>query len=158
MIKLLAWGFALVSSLTAQSDWSGSWKGSNLSLTIQAKGENAYAGTITMDGQSLPFTAQAASPDKLEGSFTAEGTKFPITITRGGGNHLTLSSEGTNYLLAPVAAPGAPRPRNPLGGGSGGGTPAPSAPPSIVGDWQGPQGLVRFTADGGMVIAGQNYR
>lgn len=164
-MKLLVLTLALVLALAAQSsDWSGSWKGANLQLTIQAKGGSAYAGTIALEGQNLPFTAQV-NGDKLEGTFTAEGTKFPFTITRGGGNYLSLVSEGTTYLLAPVAGSTPARPRNPLGGGSSGGAAVPPAdnPPvassnSIVGDWQGPQGVVRFSADGTVVIAGQNYR
>lgn len=144
--------------VVGQGDWNGSWKGANnLQVTIQAKGAAGFAGTIVLDGQSLPFTAQAAGPEKLEGSFTAEGAKFPFTLTRGGGNHLTLASDGTTYLLAPVGnAAGAARPRNPLGGG--GAPPAPGSSNSIVGDWQGPQGPVRFTADGQMMLAGQSYR
>ena len=144
-MKTLAFLF-LALTLAGQSDWSGSWKGAELTLTIQGKGP-AYGGTITLEGRALQFTAQA-SGDRLEGSFTVEGAKFPFTVTRAGGGHVKLVSDGSEYLLAPANAP-----RNPLAGM------APSAAGnSIIGDWQGPQGPVRFGADLALVLAGQNYR
>ena len=141
-MKTLVFLFLAALTLVGQSDWSGSWKGAELTLTIQAKGGPVYGGTITLEGRALPFTAQA-SGDRLEGSFTVEGAKFPFTVVRTGGGHLKLVSDGAEYVLTPTSAA-----RNPLAGAGN----------SIVGDWQGPQGPVRFGADGTLVLAGQNYR
>ncbi len=135
---------AAAAALMAQSEWSGSWKGANIELAVQPVGLGAYKGTLVFEGKSFPISAKAYA-DKLNGTFAVDGTSFAFSVERGGDGHVTLSSEGTRYLLAPAA-------RNPLRGGGGG------AAPSLVGEWQGPQGVVRFDANGGVFFGGQNYR
>jgi len=46
----------------------------------------------------------------------------------------------------------------PAGKAAASASPAPKESTSVVGDWQGPKGLVRFAADGSMVMQGEKYR
>jgi len=144
MRKILAFLFA-TTALLAQNEWTGSWKGGNIELTVQTVGLGAYKGTLVFEGKSFPISAKAYA-EKLNGTFMVDGTGFPFTVEREGGGHVALTSDGTRYVLAPVA-------RNPLSAGG-------AAPPQngLVGDWQGPQGVVRFDANGGVFFGGQNYR
>lgn len=151
MRKILACLFAMA-ALLAQNEWSGSWKGANIELTVQPAGLGAYRGTLVFEGKSFPVSAKAFA-EKLDGTFTVDGTGFPFTVEREGGGHVALTSDGTRYLLAPVN--NRPAARNPL---SGGAAAAPVANQSgLTGDWQGPQGVVRFDANGGVFFGGQNY-
>lgn len=133
-------------ALLAQNDWTGSWKGANLQLIVQPVGLGAYKGTLVIEGKSFPISAKAYA-EKLSGTFAVDGTSFPFTVEREGGGHVALTSDGTRYVLAPAT-------RNPLSGG--GGAAAPQG--GLAGEWQGPQGLVRFDANGGVFFGGQNYR
>jgi hypothetical protein len=135
-------------ALFAQGDWVGSWKGANIELTVQPAGVGAYKGTLVFEGKSFPITAKA-SDDKLNGTFAVDGANFAFSVERGGDGHVTLISDGTRYVLAPAT-------RNPLSGGSTAAAPPP--PTGLAGDWQGPQGVVRFDNNGGVFFGGQNYR
>lgn len=139
---------ASAAALLAQGEWNGSWKGANIELNVQPVGLGAYKGTLVFEGKSFPLSAKAYA-DKLNGAFTVEGTSFPFTVERESNGHVALTSDGTRYLLAPTT-------RNPLSGGAS--AAAAPAQNGFVGEWQGPQGVVRFDANGGVFFGGQNYR
>ena len=145
----LAVAAALAATLLAQTDWTGSWKNAEMQLTLH-RTPDGHKGTILFGGRSLPLTATPAG-DRLQGTFTADGARFSFALERSPQGAVTLTSDGTPYLLDPVPSSTAP---NPLARPA-----SPPPPPSgLTGDWQGPQGLVRFNPDGTAIIAGQTYR
>ncbi len=133
----------------AQSGWTGNWKNDKVEMTIEARGDGGARGTIVFEGQRMPFEGKV-SGEKMDGTFKVEGNSFAFTLYRGDRGEVKLTTDGVDYILEPVRS-GA---KNPLGGRVA--APVPSS--SIVGDWQGPQGVVRFGADGSVIIAGKPYK
>lgn len=131
----------------AQSGWTGNWKNDKVEMSIEAQGDGGARGTIVFEGQRMPFEGRV-SGEKMSGTFKVEGNSFAFTLYRGDRGEVKLTTDGVDYILEPVRS-GA---KNPLAGRVA----APSN--SIVGDWQGPQGVVRFGADGSVMIAGKAYR
>jgi hypothetical protein len=114
----LAVAAALAATLLAQTDWTGSWKNAEMQLTLH-RTPDGHKGTILFGGRSLPLTATPAG-DRLQGTFTADGARFSFTLERSPQGAVTLTSDGTPYLLAPVPSSTAPHPPPPPGGGGRG--------------------------------------
>jgi hypothetical protein len=101
--------------------FAGRFSGDGLVLELAAQGQ-AYAGTLTFQGQTMPCRATIQGTG-LAGSFNAGGTDFPFEATPDGAG-LRLTSGGHTYALK-GERPAAPQ--NPLAGGNATG-PGPAAP------------------------------
>ncbi|MBM3880933.1 MAG: hypothetical protein FJ387_14640 [Verrucomicrobia bacterium] len=98
-IRSLLTAVLLVTSVgghAATATFAGTFKGDELTITLQAGG-SGYTGSIRLGDQTFPLTATERD-GKLEGTFQAGDDRFAFTGTMEG-DTLRLSTEGTAYTL-----------------------------------------------------------
>lgn len=88
---------------------AGIYASAQLSIELVAKGNDDYAGTITMGDKKFPFTAHHDAVKGLTGNFEAGGAKFAFSASIDG-TGMTFNTEGTKYELKKEA----PKAVNPL--------------------------------------------
>ena len=103
-------GLFINAQASAAQDYSGSYKGPKLAMTIANSG-NGYTGQIRLGDQAFPFSAREEN-GKLVGSFVSGGDRFDFSAALVQGQ-LTLVSGNNNYdLQRQMTGPGA------VGGGA----------------------------------------
>ena len=96
------------------ADYSGTFQGDQLTVTLKASAER-YSGTIKMGDKQFPCTGRETDR-QLHGTFESEGDQFPFAAALEG-DTLTLHSGGSVYTLRkqtaaanPLARPAAANP------------------------------------------------
>jgi len=106
---------ATCAAASAATDFSGTYKGHQLVITITGKNPQ-YTGMIEMGGKRYPLSA-VATDRKLTGTFKADGGEFKFVATLDG-TTLQFDTDGTTYLCERQSAGGTTAAQNPLARGS----------------------------------------
>lgn len=106
---------ATCAAASAATDFSGTYKGHQIVITITGKNPQ-YTGMIEMGGKRYPLAGVAADRT-LTGTFKADGGEFKF-VARLDGTTLMFDTDGTTYICERQGTGGTAAAQNPLARGS----------------------------------------